>query len=870
MSPLGRSVRAFARRAAPWGRLPLILLVLLLVQPLATHATGRFGALLTAGERRAAWFLWTGGASLAAGIGWLLALLGRRLSASRRGRLLLAASTGLAAGWFGWTVTTGRWASRQPWRLPAVFLVAALVAGLVGWVSSWERAPHRRHPGLLVSLAAIGLVATVLLDALVLPRAYPPFHGALQLMGALAAGVAIETAIASLPLRRAVSAGYRALWLRGAPLVLFPLAFASWVAGMRGASVNTRVVLEEQGGWSGVLLRHVPVERGAPPIQPARSASRPPTERYVPPAGLPLRDRSLLLITVDALRADVLRSYGGDGRSTPHIDALADESVRFERAYTPAPHTSYAIASLMTGTYAREVLSLGGDAARFGHETLAEVLRRYGVRTAAFYPPAVFFVDGERFAPLRERGLGFEYRKEMFAPAPERVEQLDAYLREMQGTEHPLFVWIHLFEPHEPYEPPLGKAADASDRGRYLGEVAVVDEAVGALVERFRAARPGATVILTADHGEAFGEHGSRHHGSTLYEEQARVPLLWSSPGVLSPRVLHVPVDLPDLASSWLSALSLPGGARMMGDDLVPCLRGAPCSGRTAFASVGSQRMAVGVRYKLLCQRGTALCRLFDLQHDPAELRDVSDRHRAPFQRLSSALGAWLARVPDVEAAAIQSGVAWPAVLARARLGGEVSPAALFPLLEDAREGVRAEAARLLGEASERLGEEALAELKRLAASDPSSAVRLEASMALARQGRGDRRDVLLRALSEASRKAAARHRIALALAHLHEPRALPVLRAMAFDRALPEAERRQALRWLGVLRDRRSVPSLIRMLFDEGEVRLRDTAAEALGRIGDARALTALRRRMREEPYETARNAERRALERLSRSASR
>src|SRR5690606_2545964 len=122
-----------------------------------------------------------------------------------------------------------------------------------------------------------------------------------------------------------------------------------------------------------------------------------------------LRDHDVLLITVDALRADALSAYGGKGRM-PELDALATDSVVFERAYTPAPHTSYALASLLTAKFMKPVVELPG--ASRDHATLPDLLRRYGYRTAAFYPPAIFFVDGARFDLLRERSFGFEYKKE--------------------------------------------------------------------------------------------------------------------------------------------------------------------------------------------------------------------------------------------------------------------------------------------------------------------------------------------------------------------------------------------------------------------------------------------------------------------------
>ena len=107
-----------------------------------------------------------------------------------------------------------------------------------------------------------------------------------------------------------------------------------------------------------------------------------------------LRGRDVVLISVDALRADHVGAYGYGRPTTPRLDRLAAEGVVFEAAYTPTPHTSYAVSSLMTGKYIRPLVlqGLGDDS-----ETWAQHLQRYGYKTAGFYPPAVFFIDGERF-----------------------------------------------------------------------------------------------------------------------------------------------------------------------------------------------------------------------------------------------------------------------------------------------------------------------------------------------------------------------------------------------------------------------------------------------------------------------------------------
>src|SRR5262249_3629076 len=150
----------------------------------------------------------------------------------------------------------------------------------------------------------------------------------------------------------------------------------------------------------------------------------------------------------------------------------------------------------------------------------------------AFYPPAVFFIDEHRFHELREEQLGFEYAKEEFAPPELRRSQIEGYLK-AAAPGRPLFLWVHLFEPHEPYEVHPDHEFTGDPRlDAYDSEVAEADAFVGDVVRLIGEHRPRGTVfIVSADHGEEHGDHGGRYHGTTVYEEQVRVPLIIVAPG---------------------------------------------------------------------------------------------------------------------------------------------------------------------------------------------------------------------------------------------------------------------------------------------------------------------------------------------------
>ncbi|MCB9620879.1 MAG: sulfatase-like hydrolase/transferase [Sandaracinus sp.] len=753
------------------------------------------------------------------------------------GRLAGVLAVALASV-LGWSITSGRRVATASWRELGVVGVAVTVGLLCAALVRWRLTTEGKAKGprwALVAVLAGSSALAVFADAFVLPRLYPAFH----LGAAVAALVAalMASSFASLPAVRGrgriVLAVVALAFVVASPVALFALDRAP----------NAAFVARTHASWTGKLLALVPGRGRAPlaatdaPVEAARPA-RP---------GIDLRGDDVLLITVDALRADRLGAYGGPEGLTPALDRLAGESVVFRRAYTPTPHTSYALTSLLTGKYMREVMELPGAPSE--HAALPDLLREYGYRTAAFYPPAIFFVDASRFAGLAGGGFGFEYRKVMFASAHQRVAQLQRYLEEV-APGHPVFVWVHLFEPHEPYAPPPEFARGDGTVERYEGEVATADDAIGALVAEFRTRRPGGTVILTADHGEELGDHGGWYHGTTLYDEQVRIPLLWSSPGAITPRATDAPVELVDLAPTLLSALGVPRDARMRGDDLGAVLRGRDESAPAfAFASVGSKRMTTDGTHKLICDEGA--CALFDLAEDARELADRSATSEAVVARFLAAQQRFLESVPRVEAMALADEGGWPSALARAELGDASAAEALVPLLGDARAAVRAAAARALGRLAHAPALPTLARLRE--DEDPKVA----AEAAIAGLSLGDAA-ATARARDALDAEPEQARRAALALAAHDDAAGASVLRGLAADETAEEGARLEALRALARVRDRGAVPTLVELLAD---VRLRPVVVGTLAAIGGSRAADAIASAFENERYLAARAAEAEAL---------
>jgi len=706
----------------------------------------------------------------------------------------------------------------------------ALFAGATR-LALWVRARIRRAPASAAAAGSLALLggagALVWTDGHVLLRLYPPLHMALC-AGAL---ILAELAVAILAMRRPVRASAR--------FIALGLATAGLCATVTGLEAQgLRAIVLERAPLGGKVLAALPLSEAARPRLEAGSpsAAGPPL-----PLGPRRTGRDIVLITVDALRGDRL---GGSARRglTPNLDRLAAASTVFSRAYCQVPHTSFSIATLLTGQYVHARAALGLPTRV---ETLPELLRRFGYKTAGFFPPAVFFIDRERFREYEDGRYGVEYVKYEYLDGRGRTDQVLAFLRGDRPSR--VFIWVHYFEPHEPYLRHQDFDFGPSAQERYDGEVAATDREIGRLLEALDRLRPGAIVAVTADHGEEFGEHGGHYHGTTLYDEQARVPLILRVPGVPAGRVAG-PVGTVDLAPTLLSLVDIPPPAAMTGTDLGPWLAGAdPSRLPAAFSEVLSRKMAASGRHKLIVDFSARVSELYDLEADPAERHNLAD---AQPRRVAE-----LRREIERRLGVIAGGTrtAREAALSRARAG---DPAALPEVLEVLREGdseARREAAALLFAL---VGPAARADLESyLEDADPEVAHRV--SLAAARLGVARALQRTRRLLERADLPPTMRRQAALALAERGYADGLQVL--IEATAAVYRFEDRQAATLaLGSLRDARAVPALVQLLRD---VRLRRFAVAALGRIGDPRAVEALLTLLERDRFISVREAAARAL---------
>jgi arylsulfatase A-like enzyme/Flp pilus assembly protein TadD len=343
---------------------------------------------------------------------------------------------------------------------------------------------------------------------------------------------------------------------------------------------------------------------------------------------------SVLLVTVDTLRADALGSHGHPGGATPVMDQLAAGGVRFASARAHNVVTLPSHANILTGRLptAHGIRDNAGFRLADDVPTLATLLKARGYRTAAFV--SAFPLDS-RFGLARgfdvyddrlgggERTLTMQERR-----GRETVAAAKAWLDAQPG---PTFTWVHVYDPHFPYaapEPFASRFAGAA----YQAEVAEADDALGTLLRPLIAEGAGGRTlaVLTADHGESLGEHEEETHGIFAYEATLRVPLILYQPRLFEPRVVDEPVRHVDLLPTILDALALPVPEGLPGRSLLALAAGGALPPADTYFEALSATLNRGWAPLHGAVRGATkyielpLPELYDLAADPAESRNLA------------------------------------------------------------------------------------------------------------------------------------------------------------------------------------------------------------------------------------------------------
>jgi arylsulfatase A-like enzyme/Flp pilus assembly protein TadD len=362
---------------------------------------------------------------------------------------------------------------------------------------------------------------------------------------------------------------------------------------------------------------------------------------------------NFLLITIDTLRPDRLGCYGSRTVETPSVDGLAGQGVLFERAFSHAPLTLPAHASIMLGLLppTHGVRDNANFRVPDGFLTLAEWLKRQGYETGAvvgafpldsrFGLTRGFDLYDDNYGSQGESDLAFVERK-----AGVVVERALAWIRERNG---PWFLWVHCFDPHQKYHPPepfLTRYKDAP----YDGEVAYVDSELGKLFSGLKSREgPGGTVVaFTADHGESLGDHGETTHGYFAYNATIHVPLIIAAPG-LAPRRVGGNVSHVDIFPTVCDALGIQTPPGLEGVSFWPAARGKDLVVRPVYFEAMMPFYSRGWAPLQGYIEGNTkyiespIPEVYDLDKDFQELRNLADgpilaSHRRRFVELTQAL----------------------------------------------------------------------------------------------------------------------------------------------------------------------------------------------------------------------------------------
>lgn len=393
---------------------------------------------------------------------------------------------------------------------------------------------------------------------------------------------------------------------------------------------------------------------------------------------------NVVIVVIDTLRADHLGCYGYERPTSPYIDALAARGVRFANAHAPSSWTAASVASILTGLYpAEHGVETSTSVLNDQVPTIVEAFRRARYATAGlsanpvFVGPEMGFTRGfDRFEKLHGPSVKADQAVKMIpvdaffqrfvevATADRMTDAALAWIAQQRAKTAPYFLYVHYIDPHADYFPPRAYAArfgvpadaplagvaqrpllrsykapsDPADLatlvGLYDAEIAFTDQHVGRLIAGIEKEERPTLIVVTADHGEEFGEHGRLLHAVTLWEEQLRVPLVMAGAGVPSEKVIDDPVSLVSLWATVAAVAGVPPPPPRTGVSLASFGSGKRSMQMPVFADLERpspgldhfhHRAIVDGDWKLV-ETTDQQRKLFDLHRDPREQTDLGSK----------------------------------------------------------------------------------------------------------------------------------------------------------------------------------------------------------------------------------------------------
>ncbi|HWZ82005.1 MAG TPA: sulfatase-like hydrolase/transferase [Terriglobales bacterium] len=367
----------------------------------------------------------------------------------------------------------------------------------------------------------------------------------------------------------------------------------------------------------------------------------------------------VFLVTIDTLRADHVGCYGYKQIETPALDGLAADGIRFEHAFTHSPITNTSHTSILTGLLpsAHGVTDFGVPLAP-QHTTWAELLKKKGYQTAAFIGAVI--LDSSTLAPGLDRGFDFydnfpakTDNKERFGRVERRgmdvVQHAQSWLDKHRTG--PRFVWVHLFDPHDPYEPP--PPYSEKYKNPYDGEIAYADSALANFIAYLKktGAYSNAIIVVVGDHGEGLGEHGEETHGLFLYDSTLHVPMILKMKVTGADQrgmVVDAQVRTTDILPTILSLTNISAPPELSGESMIPLIEKQTAS-HDLLAETDYPLRFGWAPLKALRAGGVKLIdaprpELYDLKADPGELKNLYSADSEQAKGMQAELAKWKAR----------------------------------------------------------------------------------------------------------------------------------------------------------------------------------------------------------------------------------
>lgn len=367
-----------------------------------------------------------------------------------------------------------------------------------------------------------------------------------------------------------------------------------------------------------------------------------------------LKDLNVILFTLDTQRADFISAYEKGKAETPNIDEVAEEGVLFETCIAQTPLTLPSHTSILSGTYPlyHQVRDNGGFLVPDSLEMVSEILQKHGFTTSAFIASYVLhskwginqgfdtYSDGFDLSKYKQISLGNVQKR-----ADEVLGDAQKWLSENKDKK--FFTWVHLYDPHTPYDPPSPFKERFPERP-YRGEVEYMDHQLGLFFDFLK--KEGlydkCLIILAGDHGESLGQHGEKTHGFFIYEATIRVPLIIRAPFEFPTQKIGTFAELIDLAPTILDAMDIPIPSSYQGESLLGLMLGTKeREKKVAYAESYYPRLHYGwselkalyhnKNWKyILAPRDE----LYDLQKDPREKDNQSLKRSAQAKRAKTRL----------------------------------------------------------------------------------------------------------------------------------------------------------------------------------------------------------------------------------------